>query len=136
MEVPCIVQWRLLRYSAPTSLNKNLLNDGCMLEVYNKVIDVAMEASVHILFSQTGAQKLVMMTEMNKWEWRPAGADVQLDLLLGHEDDDFGFGADKERDLFCGILTASRFRLRVRKWAGDRLPPRRRFTEGEEDSLC
>ena len=34
-----IVQWRLSWYSAPTSLNNVLLNDGFMLERYNKVID-------------------------------------------------------------------------------------------------
>ena len=28
LEIPCIVQWRMLWLSAPTSLNNDLLNDG------------------------------------------------------------------------------------------------------------
>ena len=31
IELPCVVQWRMLRFSAPTSLNNDLLNDGAIL---------------------------------------------------------------------------------------------------------
>ena len=32
IEVPCVVQWRMWCYSAPTSLNNDLLNDEIILE--------------------------------------------------------------------------------------------------------
>ena len=32
IDVPCIVQWRMLWYSEPTSLNNDLLNDGVIFE--------------------------------------------------------------------------------------------------------
>ena len=31
IELPCVVQWTMLRFSAPTSLNNDLLNDGEIL---------------------------------------------------------------------------------------------------------
>ena len=33
---PCIVQWRMLWFFAPTSFNNDLLNDGVILEKYNE----------------------------------------------------------------------------------------------------
>ena len=36
IEVPGIVQQRLLWYSAPSRLNSDLLNDGVNLEMYNR----------------------------------------------------------------------------------------------------
>ena len=32
IEIPCVVRWRMLWFSAPTSLNNDLLNDGVILE--------------------------------------------------------------------------------------------------------
>ena len=31
LEIHCVVQWRMLWFSAPTSLNDDLLNDGELL---------------------------------------------------------------------------------------------------------
>ena len=28
IEIPCVVQWKMLWFSAPTSLNNDVLNDG------------------------------------------------------------------------------------------------------------
>ena len=39
IDLPCVVQWRLLWYSAPTSLKNDLLCDGVILERYNKTIN-------------------------------------------------------------------------------------------------
>ena len=38
IEVPCVVQWRTLWCSAPTSLDNDLLNDGVNLEKYDKSV--------------------------------------------------------------------------------------------------
>ena len=38
----------LLWCSAPTRLNNDLLNDGCMLELFDKVIDLVKETSFKI----------------------------------------------------------------------------------------
>ena len=46
------MQWKLLWYSAP-NLNRDLLNDGCMLETHNKVVNVDMKTFVQVAFSQT-----------------------------------------------------------------------------------
>ena len=52
IEIPCIVQWALLWYSAPSSLNNDLLNDGVILELYNRVTDMAIETSFKFPFTQ------------------------------------------------------------------------------------
>ena len=43
IDVPCLVQWRSLWYSAPTSLNNDLLNGGVIFEKYNNVISMAIK---------------------------------------------------------------------------------------------
>ena len=48
-----IVQWASLWYSAPSSLNNDLLNDGVILEMYNRVTDVAIGTSIKIPCTQT-----------------------------------------------------------------------------------
>ena len=40
-DVPCIVQWGLWWYSAPTSFDNDLLNDGVILEQYIKLVVMA-----------------------------------------------------------------------------------------------
>ena len=52
IEIPCIVQRVPLWYSAPSSLNKDLSNDDVILEMYNRVVDVAVETSFRFLFTQ------------------------------------------------------------------------------------
>ena len=98
------------RGSCGASLKKDLSNDGCTLEIYNKVISVALETSFRIPFSQThtpqrfflDAQNSVIMTQANRWVWRLAiamrgwGNDGQPDLLPMHQDDAPGPAADNE----------------------------------------
>ena len=38
IEIPCVVQWGMLWYSALTGSNNDLLNDGVFLERYDKVV--------------------------------------------------------------------------------------------------
>ena len=38
---PCTIQWRMLWFSAPTSLNNGLVNDGVILGKYNEVVNLA-----------------------------------------------------------------------------------------------
>ena len=52
IHVPCIVQWWMFWYSAPPSLNNDLLNDGVILEIYNKAITTAIKTSFTFLFSR------------------------------------------------------------------------------------
>ena len=40
-ENPRIVQWRMLWFSAPTTLNNGLLNDGVIVEKYHEAVNVA-----------------------------------------------------------------------------------------------
>ena len=42
---PCIVQWGMLWFSAPTSPNNDLLNDGVILEKYNEAVILAILAT-------------------------------------------------------------------------------------------
>ena len=41
LAIPCIVQWRMLWFSAPSSLNNGLLKDGVILEKYNEAMNLA-----------------------------------------------------------------------------------------------
>ena len=45
IDVPCIVQWRMLWYSAPTSLDNALLNDGVILETFNESMNWAFQSA-------------------------------------------------------------------------------------------
>ena len=79
IDVQCMVQWELLRYSAPTSLNNDLVYDGVILEMYNKVIDMAIKTSFTFPFTQTHtpilffleAQRLRQMICTDGWVRRP-----------------------------------------------------------------
>ena len=42
-EIPCIVQWEMLWFSAPTSLNNDLLNDGEILGNYYEAVNLAFQ---------------------------------------------------------------------------------------------
>ena len=41
LEIPCIVQWRMLWFSAPISLNKDLLNVGTILGKFYEAVILA-----------------------------------------------------------------------------------------------
>ena len=47
---PCIVQWGMLWFSAPASLNNDLLNDGVILEKYNEAVDLTILATFTMPF--------------------------------------------------------------------------------------
>ena len=61
-------QWSvvLLWYSAPTRLNNHLQNDGVILEIYNKVINMAFETSFTFLFAQTQSPRIIFL-EAQRW---------------------------------------------------------------------
>ena len=54
---PCIVQWKMLWYSAPTGLDKDLLNDVAIFEKYNKVINMAVETPFMFLSHKHSRQE-------------------------------------------------------------------------------
>ena len=68
-------------FCAPTSPNNDLLNDGVILEKYNKAVNVAVGKSFTFLFAQTQtprvffleAQRLVLMICTDGWIRRPEG---------------------------------------------------------------
>ena len=43
--IPCMVQWCMSWFSAPTSLNNELLNNGVILEKYNEAVDLAFQSA-------------------------------------------------------------------------------------------
>ena len=78
-------QRRMLWYSAPTSLNNDLLSDGVILEKYNKTVNMAISTSFTFQFWSghtprspfLGAQRLTMEQCMQEWverlEWEMLG---------------------------------------------------------------
>ena len=44
IEIPCIVQWRMLWLSTPTSLNNEPVNDGAILEQYFEAVNLASQS--------------------------------------------------------------------------------------------
>ena len=41
IDVPCVVQWRLLWFSSPTRLNQRFADNGTKVAKYNEVGDMA-----------------------------------------------------------------------------------------------
>ena len=50
VEVPCMVQWRTLRLSSPTSLNWRLVENDVILETYNEAIKLAFQSAFILPF--------------------------------------------------------------------------------------
>ena len=74
-----------LWYSAPTSRNRDLSNDGCMLEMYSHVIRCGWVKRTfrshphkHTERIFLTAQTMVMMTEEDRWDWRLGWVDETL----------------------------------------------------------
>ena len=73
------LKFRVLWHSALSSLTNDLLNDGGILEMYNRVVYMAIETSFRLLFTQKQttrffylkAQRLLQVILMNKGVWRP-----------------------------------------------------------------
>ena len=107
-DVPCVVQWRMLWYSAPSSFNHDLLND-VLLAKHNKAINMAIEAPFSFPLwrrhtrrsSFFEAQRLTMMHCLQGCMWRPEremkGWDLggRPDLLPENEDDGRDTGPDE-----------------------------------------
>ena len=47
--VPCVVQWRMLWFSSPTSVNRRFLNSGMIIEKCMEVIDLAIVTTFTVL---------------------------------------------------------------------------------------
>ena len=45
LEIPCIVQYKMVWFSAPTSINDELLNDGVILEKYTEAVNLAFQSA-------------------------------------------------------------------------------------------
>ena len=50
IDVPCVVQWKLLWFSAPTSLNNDFLNDGVILEKYDETVNMSCRSAYILLY--------------------------------------------------------------------------------------
>ena len=42
LEIPCVVQWAVLWFAAPSSLNNELINAGLQRKIYYEVIGIAL----------------------------------------------------------------------------------------------
>ena len=101
IDVPCIVQWRMLWYSAPTSLDNALLNDGVILETFNEPMNWAFQSAFvlpHWRMNTPRSRFLrsirAMLEGVTEWVWDPE-RDMhgweqggRPDLLLDDEDDE------------------------------------------------
>ena len=79
------MQWELLWYSAPSNLNNDLLNDGVMLDVHNRVVDTAIETFFKFPFSQTQTRRYFGCTKIDAGD-----TDEQMGVEAGTRDDWMG----------------------------------------------
>ena len=57
---PCIVQWRVLWFSAPTIVNNGFLNDGVIFEKYNEAVNLAILATFTRSFWKDAYPKILL----------------------------------------------------------------------------
>ena len=62
---PCVVQWSMLWFSSPTSLNRRFLNSGAIVEKYNEVIDLAIEATFTLSFGVLHTPRMCLLRSMS-----------------------------------------------------------------------
>ena len=109
IEIPCVVQWGMLWFSAPTSLNNDLLNDGVILEKQTETINWAFHNASFLpcwwmnpprsCFLRSIRAVLEGMTE---WVWNPQremkGWELggRPDLVPENEDDKLDAGTEPE----------------------------------------
>ena len=53
IEVPCPLQWALLRFSAPTKLNSKFVNNGTKVVTFRDTVNSAIELLCSIVFDGT-----------------------------------------------------------------------------------
>ena len=88
---PCIVQWRMLWFSAPTSLKNGFLNDGVILEKYNEAVTLAFSATLTNPFWRMHTPRScflrstrTVLTNMPERVWEPGQrCEVILDWVRG-----------------------------------------------------
>ena len=61
IEVPCVVQWRMLWYSAPTSLKNDSLNDGVIHEKCDKAVNMAIKTCFTCPFWRRHTPKIFLL---------------------------------------------------------------------------
>ena len=78
-EVPCVMQWGLLWYSAPSHLNEILIKGGASQTCHDKTVRKATETSFTFPFEEwhmprttfLETQKKMMLQCVQGWAWRP-----------------------------------------------------------------
>ena len=61
IEVPCVVQWSMLWFSSPTSLNQRFLDSGTIIEKYNEVVDLAIVATFSLSFGRLHTPRMCFL---------------------------------------------------------------------------
>ena len=51
IDVPCPLQWGLLRFSAPTKLNRKFVNNGSKVAKFRETVSSAIELTCNIAFN-------------------------------------------------------------------------------------
>ena len=113
---PCIIQWSMLWFSAPTSLDNGLLNDGVILEKYNEALNLPILATftfsfwkmhtprscflrwISIVLINTLERVWNLEREMKGWDWERERE--RLDLLFDHGVDDAIFFKSRNEGVY------------------------------------
>ena len=61
IDVPCVVQWGMLWYSAPTSLDNDSLNGGVVLAKYNETGNLAIKGSSILSFLEKELAEILFL---------------------------------------------------------------------------
>ena len=82
IEVPCLVQWGML-WSSPTSLNRSFFNSGTIVEKYNEVIDLAIEATFTLSFGEMHTPRICFLISMHTVLCRSPERDWDVNREMG-----------------------------------------------------
>ena len=83
---PCMVQWSMLWFSAPTNLNRRFLNDGVILEKYNEAIYLAFRRAFILPFWRMNTPRSCFLRSIHAVLCRPPGTEydcTQRDEAVG-----------------------------------------------------
>ena len=83
---PCIVQWSMLWFSAPTNLNRRFLNGGTTLQKYNAVINLALVATFTLLFGRMHTPRICFSRSMRSALCRSLERDLDVNREMRVED--------------------------------------------------
>ena len=97
MEIPCIVQWGTLWFSAPTSLNNALLTDGVMLEKYNEAVNLALQDAFTLPYWRMNTPRSCFLRSIR------AALEITPERVWNLEKDMMGWRLGEIRDLLFDI---------------------------------